>query len=86
MNDTHPAIALKYKKMLLAKSPEQRLLMGFSMFDAAKKIVESSIINNNPSLSAKQIKSEIFLRFYSQDFTEIQRNKIISKIGLYEST
>ena len=60
--------------------------MGFSMFDTVKKIVESSIINNNPSLSAKQIKKEIFLRFYSKDFTEIQRNNIISKIDLYEST
>jgi hypothetical protein len=43
MKDTTAEIEKKYREMLMAKSGEERFLMGISMFVTAKKIVEASL-------------------------------------------
>jgi hypothetical protein len=37
MLDTHPDIAIRFRELMMRKSGEQRLLMGCSMYDTAKK-------------------------------------------------
>lgn len=81
MNDTHPDIAVRFQNLMMLKSGEQRLLMGCSMYDAAKQIVRSSIYDKYPQISAGQMKKEIFIRFYSQDFNQPDVEKILSVIG-----
>ena len=78
MNDTHPTIENVYHKMLMEKSNSERMLMGFSMFETAKKIVLSSIKNN------KNLKVELFKRFYKNDFNEKDLKKIIRSINEYK--
>ena len=76
MNDPHIEITAKVKELMKLKSNEERLLMGFSMYDTAKEIVKSSIIERNPHMTVNQMRREIFLRFYGVEFTKDSRDKI----------
>ena len=78
MNDTHDSIKKLFHQMMMEHAPLERLEMGCSMFDFAKQIVRSSILQSNPKSSAREMKREIFLRFYKQDFQPKQHKKILS--------
>lgn len=80
MNDTHPTIDIQFKRLMRVKSGEERLLMGFSMYKTTKQIVESAIHNQFPEITSDEIKVEIFLRFYSKEFRESQKRRIISSL------
>jgi len=80
MNDTNPEIAARYRNLIMRKSGEERLLMGCSMYDTARKIVLSAIHNNHPGITNAEIKREIFLRFYGLEFNPAEREKLLSEI------
>ena len=82
MNDTSPKITAYYDRMIMERSPQDRLRMGCSMFDTAKEIVRSSILEADPHISAPELKKKIFLRFYGQDFEAEQKIKIIEALTL----
>lgn len=71
MNDTSKKIEDLYFDMIIKKTPIERLKMGFSMLESARKIVLSTIKDK------KNIKRELFLRFYGDDFDHITKKKII---------
>ncbi len=54
--------------------------MGFSMFDMARRQVIASIKDTNPNASMNDIKQEIFLRFYAQEFSPKEQEKILNCI------
>ncbi|OGW07422.1 MAG: hypothetical protein A2W75_06770 [Nitrospinae bacterium RIFCSPLOWO2_12_39_15] len=70
MNDTTPEIERRFQEMMMKKIGQERLKMGFSMFDMARKQVISSIIDNNPEADLRNIKKGIFIRFYGQEFSK----------------
>ncbi len=75
MNDTSPW-AKKIQDELFAKlSGEERLLMGLEMFETARKIVLSSF---PPNLTEDEIRKRLFLRFYENDFSEEEKEKILA--------
>lgn len=78
MNDTHPEVAAQFRDLMRAKSNEERLLMGCSMYDTAKQIVCSAIHNQHPGITARQIRKEIFVRFYGLEFCRAEKEKIFS--------
>ena len=78
MNDTHESIERRFRRMMMSRAALTRLKMGCSMFDSAKRIVRSSILDQNPRLSAQEIKRAVFLRFYGQDFGREQQAKILN--------
>lgn len=80
MNDTNPKVLFRFRQMLMAKKPQERLLMGCSMFDAAKKIVRSAILEQQPDISPKRMKAEIFLRFYGEEFSGTEKEKILNRL------
>jgi hypothetical protein len=80
MTDTQPEMAKLYHQLLMAKTGEERLMMGCSMFDFAKLIVLSSIKNENLGLSPSEIRQELFKRFYQNDFTASQTQKILAML------
>jgi hypothetical protein len=43
MNDTSPKAAELMRRLLMSRSGQDRLLMGFSMFDFARKQVEVAL-------------------------------------------
>jgi len=80
MNDTHPDVAIRFRDIMMSKTGQQRLLMGCSMYDTAKKIVRSAIYNNRPEITEEEMKKEIFLRFYGNDFSQADREKFLSAL------
>ncbi len=81
MNDTHPDVAIRFRELMMSKTGEQRLLMGCSMYDAAKQIVRSAIYNSRPGITETEMKKEIFLRFYGQEFSQAERDKFFSALA-----
>ncbi len=79
MRDTSPELQQQFIKMIGKKSGQERLLMGFSMFDMARNIVISSIKAKNQNADLKTILSEIFLRFYGSDFPN-NKKEILKEI------
>ena len=80
MTDTHESIRVRFHQMLMSRSPLERLKMGCSMFDSAKQIVRSSILDQKPESSPQEIKKAVFLRFYERDFNPDQKEKILSSL------
>lgn len=78
MKDTHPEVAGRFRDLMRAKSNEQRLLMGCSMYDTAKQIVRSAIYSQHPRITASQMRKEIFDRFYGLEFSRADKAKILS--------
>jgi len=81
MNDTHPDVAIRFRELMMRKSGQQRLLMGCSMYDTAKKIVCSAIYDSRPGITDAEIKREIFLRFYGPEFSKADREKYLSLLA-----
>ena len=80
MNDTTLEMEKLMDRLIMKKTGAERLKMGFSMFNFARKQVEASILSTNPKADGKEIKRELFLRFYGQDFTPLEREKILRAI------
>lgn len=80
MNDTTPEITILYRNLIMNKSGEERLLMGCSMYDTARQVVRSAIHNNRPGITDEEMKKEIFLRFYGNDFSRADREKFLSAL------
>lgn len=76
MNDTSAVMNDRFVKMLMQLSGEERLKMGCSMFDTAKEIVKSSITQKDPQVSLQDMKGRVFLRFYGDQFDEVQLQKM----------
>jgi len=76
MNDTHPEVAAQFRDLMKAKSNEERLLMGCSMYDTAKQIVQSAIYSQRPEITPEEMRKEIFLRFYGLEFSQADKEKI----------
>ncbi|OGQ16901.1 MAG: hypothetical protein A3B70_00855 [Deltaproteobacteria bacterium RIFCSPHIGHO2_02_FULL_40_11] len=81
MNDTRPEISKKIRHLMKQKSGEERMLMGFSMFQAAKEMVLASLHANKTILTPNALKKELFLRFYGNDFDAETKTKILSKLS-----
>jgi hypothetical protein len=80
MNDTSPEVERRYHAMLLERSPEARLLMGDSMYAAARALVRASILAATPNASPAQLRQQIFLRFYGHEFDAPARDKILAAL------
>ena len=80
MTDTSPAVMDLFDRLMMERSPEERLRMGCSMFDTAKEIVKSSILAEFPDISEKELRVKIFLRFYASDFDAGRIAKIVNAI------
>jgi len=78
MIDTDPVIESKTRLLMMNKSPEERLIIGCSMFTFAKIIVRSSIMQKNSDMPPCDLKKELFLRFYGNDMDKNTRERISS--------
>ena len=77
MTDTEPQVVEKMAELLRNHTPEERLIMGCSMYDFARQLVVSSLLQNDPHLSQGVLRRELFLRFYGNEFDSTRRSKII---------
>ena len=63
MNDTPPEIEQKVHEMMMARSGAERLIMGASMFDTARRIILASLPKDLPD---EELKRRLFERIYGR--------------------
>ena len=63
MTDTPPEITELVRQKLMARSGEERFLMGVRMFEAAREMVLASL---PAGLSPEELKRQLFQRLYGQ--------------------
>jgi len=63
MTDTPPEIARMVREMLMARSAEERFLMGIRSFDAARDMVLASL---PAGLSPEELKRQLYQRIYGE--------------------
>jgi len=61
MDDTTPEIKEKMREMMMSRTGSERVIMGASMFDAARLIVLSSFPKDLPE---DEVKRRLFERIY----------------------
>ena len=80
MSDTPTQIQQRYKEMLMSRTPTERLRMVSRMYNSGRKLVISGIQNRRHELNASQLRGQLFLRMYGNDFSAADIKKIINKI------
>ena len=76
MIDTSFEIQQIFSQKIMRKSGVERLKLGTSMFEAAKKLALASFPDN---ISDKHRKIMLFKRIYGNDFTLEEINKICAE-------
>ena len=66
----------RFREMILARSPGDRLTMACRMFTTAKALVRSGLLEEYGHIERGELRRHIFLRFYSSDFSKAEREKI----------
>ncbi|MDA0738858.1 MAG: hypothetical protein O2999_04445 [Nitrospirae bacterium] len=80
MNDTSPEMEQRFRDLILARSGEDRLIMGCSMHATAQAIVNASLKDKMPHATPVDLRRELFLRFYDEDIDQETREKIITAL------
>lgn len=80
MRDTSPQIESRFIEMMMKKSGEERMRLGFSMFEMARRQVIASIKRDEPNADIREIRKGIFLRFYGLEFSPEEQRIIIERI------
>lgn len=80
MRDTTKAMEKKYLEMMQARTPYERFQMGASMHATSKYLITQFILRNNPNISKAELRKELFLKFYREDFDSITLEKILKHI------
>jgi hypothetical protein len=73
MNDTPPAIEDKMRRLIMARSGAERMVMGASMFDAARAMVLASLPKD---LSEDELRLRLLERIYGvslEDFLDLSQ-------------
>ena len=66
-------------EMFQMRSPIERLKMGCSMYDTSSTyLVTRAILKENPHISQIDLRKELFLKFYRNDFNPIEQQKILN--------
>ena len=79
MKDTPDHIRQKQNEIWLAKSPQERVRLGFEMIDDSIKMTRFFIQQQHPEISERDLKVAVFRRFYQNDFSEEELQKIIAR-------
>ena len=80
MNDTPFNIELKTAQMIAKKTPFERLKMAGSLFESGKIIMKAGLLDRNPGINQAQLRTQMFLILYSEDFTKPQIEKILKHL------
>ena len=80
MKDTAPEMDARYQDMLMQRSGEERLMMGCSMRETSRTLVEASIREQDPQATLETVRKGLFLRFYGHEFDADSRTKILAAI------
>mgnify|MGYP000745995877 CR=1 FL=1 len=77
MNDTSNEIRQKQLSIFRSMSPAERYQISIEMINTSRQIVEYSIRALRPGITTLELKREIFKRYYSNDFSVEELEKIL---------
>ncbi len=83
MNDNPIDIEERFRKMIMARSPQERLAMACRMFATARTLVQAGIKEEHGLIGPYALREHVFLRLYGQDFGETEQAKILDSWRLY---
>lgn len=66
MRDTPPALARRWREMVLQRSGAERLAMGSAMFDASRALLRAGLRARSPTASGFDERAEILRRTYPE--------------------
>ncbi len=75
--DTAPDMQARYRDLLMALSPEERLVMCTRMWSDARALVEAGLADE-PNPEGHSLRARIFLRMYGRDFEPVERERIVA--------
>lgn len=82
MDDTSPEIAAMVHARLMAKTGEERFLMGIRMHEAARRMVMASF---PPGLSEGEQKRLLLERFYGDEIHSSLRDQFLKAVAARDS-
>ncbi len=77
MNDTPADIETRFRELILARSPAQRLAMAGRMFATAKALVRAGLLDMHGIIDPVDLRKHLFLRLYGRDFAEPEKARIL---------
>lgn len=78
MNDDPMDIEERFRKIIMARSPQDRLAMACRMFATAKSLVRAGIEKEHGLLRPDKLREHVFLRLYGQDLGKAERTTILN--------
>lgn len=78
MNDTPPEIAEKVRESILKKTPQERFKMGCEMYDTSRYLITWAITQENPQITPVELRQQLFLKFYGDEFSPEEKEKILA--------
>lgn len=76
-HDTSAEARARYRDMLMALTPEQRLIMCTRMWADARALVIAGLADE-PNPEGHSLRARIFLRMYGRDFEPAERARIVA--------
>jgi hypothetical protein len=76
MMDTSIEILEKQREIIYSKSFDERFIIGVDAINFGRKMVEESIMQRNPEISAIGLKIEVFKRCYGNVYEPSEIDKI----------
>jgi len=76
-HDTSAEAQARYRDMLMALTPEQRLIMCTRMWADARALVIAGLADE-PNPEGHSLRARIFLRMYGRDFEPAERARIVA--------
>ena len=76
MNDTSEEVLKKQIEILLLKSEGERFKIGDELSAFGRRVLESSIRDEQPGISETELKTEVFRRCYAQFYSPEQMELI----------
>ena len=83
MQDTPEHIIQKQREIIHSKSSDERFMIGVEAINFGRTMVQSSIRQSNPQISAVDLKVETFRRCYAQSFDPEELNTILTELRAY---
>ena len=80
MNDTPPDVDAAFTAMFATLTPTQRVRMVSEMFDSARRLLVSGIRAEQPDITDTELKVQVFLRTYRDDYAPAERDRIVANI------
>ena len=82
MKDTSLKVERVLRALFMAKSDEERLTMGCSMFDDAKAIVLAGLRAERPDMDDVERRVQLFMRLHGQDLGERRSKHVSARLRL----